>query len=108
MTMVIVTTAINVVSFADVFVSWLLFDSIRHSNHQPVAPSVSIINNSVAPPRTITTSRGTAEHIWTLPNGRVQFDCPLSFAGLSMRNGEITRDPIFLSDPKLLGRCDKK
>ena len=124
-------TAVNVSSFAEVFVSWLLFDSIHRGNHQLVASSASIITSSVAPPRmyqrqdgivgegrratssdgvpsslaaTITTSHGAAEIIWTLPNGRVQFDSPLSFAGLSVRNGEITSDPIFLWDPKLLGR----
>ncbi len=127
--------AVNISSFAEVFVSWLLFDSIHRSNHQLDAPSASIITSSVAPPRmmyqrqdgivgeghratlsdgvpsslaaTISTSHSAAEIIWTLPNGRVQFDCPLSFAGLSVRNGEITSDPIFLWDPKLLGRCDK-
>ena len=127
-----------VILFADVpFAAWILFDSIHHNDHQRVSPSVSIIANGVAPtllyhrpdgivgsgrqvaalsdgvstssPATASSCSAEHDNIWSLPNGRVQFDCPLSFAGLSMQNGEIISDTttssvISLWDPKLLGR----
>lgn len=111
--------AVTVISFADVILSWLLFDSNYHSDRHLVVPSslTNANNNGVAPSLINRRQDGTVDsnacmttqNVWTLPNGRVQFDCPLSFDGLSIRNGEVNSDAsttssISLWDPRLLGR----
>lgn len=115
--------AVTVISFADVILSWLLFDSNYHSDRHLVVPSSLTIakNNGVAPSLINRRQDGTVDsnacmttqNIWTLPNGRVQFDCPLFFDGLSIRNGEVNSDAstsssISIWDPKLLGRYDNQ
>ena len=52
---------------------------------------------------------GSSQYVWNLPNGKVQFDRPLSFAGVTMQDGGLKSDSspsasISLWDPTLLGR----
>lgn len=122
------------IPFADVFASWLLFDTIHRNDYQPpVVPLASITitvhdHDGIAPRiqhtshwhddiddgdggqgATVSDGVTSSSTIWSLPNGQVQFECPLSFAGLSVRNGEIVSDASSVTplwDPKLLGRYD--
>ena len=119
--------------FADVVASWLLFDNGKHVDHRLVAPPTTMIvaksatptlflrredilgggaaSSLVLSPSSVSASCAS-ENMWTLPNGRVQFSCPLTFAGISIQHdGEITSDSslsssssISLWDPKFLGR----
>jgi len=100
--------------FADVILPLLLFDNSRqHADHQLVPqfgaqPSSIIVANNgnnngittatrlyptgVATAGTPSSSSaaGNSQYTWNLPNGKVQFERPLSFAGIKiMPNGEL-------------------
>ena len=68
------------------------------------------ISNIFTTSSLIGSSVNSLNDVWNLPNGRVQFDRPLSFAGIKFQDGTLKSDDsstsssISLWDPVFLGR----
>ena len=115
---------------AEAIASLLLFDGSARDAHQldlqmptPVDGSSAVANHiGIAAPRldryqyvangdsrlAASTAAVGSQYAWNLPNGRVEIDRPLSFAGVSMQDGKLFSGPALSSiplwDPTLLGR----
>lgn len=92
------------VDYQQIHVSWPAASaSILVASTSGDAPT-AIRGSKLQPPRP-----DGSKYAWNLPNGRVEFDCPLSFGGISAQeDGTLTSDAdasVALTDPKLLGRC---
>lgn len=106
-------------SSVSVVPSLLLPNSIVQSNTQRLLyrKQNDVINNVFTTSSTIASVPPSAEYteqdVWNLPNGRVQFDRPLSFAGIKFQDGKLKSDSdsstsssISLWDPVFLGRYE--
>jgi len=101
--------------FAEAIVSLLLFNNVVHDRadqlHQFPRPSPSlgvaksvvaskvlhrsqddVISRDVASSSSVDGIMGGPEYAWNLRNGKVQFERPFSFAGISMQDGKLESD----------------